>query len=87
MDDEAGAYDRGFNAGIAAAAKEIADATTLSPDDVRGVGRWLNDVGEFGFPEIPCSVCDYKSGHYGFKFCPNCGARMKGASDEATDNS
>ena len=49
---------------------------TLSPDDVGGVGKWLNDVGEFGFPEIPCSVCGYKSGHYGFKYCPNCGARM-----------
>ena len=56
---------------------DVIDAPTVSPDEVRGVGRWLNDVGEFGFPEIPCSVCGYKNGHYGFKYCPNCGAKME----------
>ena len=56
-------------------------APTLSPDEVRGVGEWLPNVGKFGYPEFPCSVCGYKSGHYGFNYCPSCGARMKGASD------
>jgi len=63
----------------------IEEAPTISPDEVRGVGEWLNDVGEFGFPEIPCSVCGYKSGHNGFKYCPNCGARMKGDTNGTTD--
>ena len=60
---------------------ELEYAPTVSPEEVRGVGKWLNDVGEFGFPEIPCSVCGYKSGHYGFKYCPNCGAHMEVSED------
>ena len=76
-DHDKAVYAKGWNACNSAFYGAIKELPTISPDDVRGIGKWLNDVGEFGFPEIPCSVCGYKSGHYGFKYCPNCGAKME----------
>jgi hypothetical protein len=62
----------------------IEDAPTLSPDDLRPVGKWI-DMGDFE----QCSVC--KGTHlkefnsmYGkttwvkTPYCHNCGAKMKG---------
>lgn len=55
-----------------------------SPDDVRGVGEW-EDANQHGL--CGCSVCKdcYIEQWYikraKWKYCPNCGARMKGAGD------
>ena len=57
-------------------------------DYVRGVhGRWIND--SHATPVLDekkhivryvgstCSICSFDDGWSTFKFCPNCGARMK----------
>ena len=61
---------------------------TISPDDVRGVGEW-EDAKQHGL--CRCSVCkdcyiekDYIT-QTKWKYCPSCGARMKGAEDGTTD--
>lgn len=68
-------------------------APTLSPDDVRGVGEWIKLDAHKGMEQYKCSVCEtptyvpecMNNPMYGY--CPNCGARMKGAEDGTTDNS
>ena len=74
----------------------IYDAPTLSPDEVRGVGKWEQKE-IFGVEETTieqmqsacCSVCGkYHTTPYSYYFskynyCPNCGARMKGLSEDA----
>ena len=64
------------------------DAPTITPDDVRGVGEW-EDAQQHGL--VRCSVCkdcyierDYIA-QAKWRYCPNCGARMKGAEDGTTD--
>jgi hypothetical protein len=66
---------------------EIENAPALSPDEVRGVGEWIEDRMDYR-----CSACGetvkdeifYMFYPYRLpKFCPNCGARMKGASEDA----
>ena len=62
----------------------VADAPTLSPDDVRGVGEW-EDANQHGL--CGCSVCKdcYIEQWYikraKWKFCPNCGVRMEVSGD------
>ena len=64
------------------------------PSAYRSKGEWIRDrywsrgvgMGEdYGF-FYKCSLCEYEveNGYTkcGFNFCPNCGARMKGADDE-----
>lgn len=61
---------------------------TISPDEVRGVGKWITDRTWEHDGEPYCSVCDFEQSFarfQKFKFCPNCGARMKGADDGTTD--
>ena len=48
---------------------------TVSPDEVRGVGKWI--VLE---PEIDlrsCSVCEHMVIRADCNYCPNCGAKME----------
>ena len=57
---------------------------TISPDEVRGVGEWIDDsvasnvfrcsICENDAPVSPTDGTEYKS-----NYCPSCGARMKGA--------
>ena len=63
-------------------------APTISPDEARGVGEW-EDAKQHGL--CRCSVCkdcyiekDYIT-QAKWRFCPSCGARMKGAEDGTTD--
>ena len=62
-------------------------APTISPDEVRGVGEW-EDAKQHGL--CRCSVCkdcyiekDYIT-QAKWRFCPSCGARMKGAEENAS---
>ena len=93
---------RCFRADFAIMLQELVnESTTLSPDDVRGVGcayckedrdgytmpleknahAWVQYpnklVIQFGKEIRKCEI----------KYCPRCGARMKGAEDGTTDNS
>ena len=66
----------------------VCTAPTISPDEVRGVGEWITDRTWEHDGEPYCSVCDFEQSFarfQKFKFCPNCGVRMKGAEDGTTD--
>ena len=74
---------------ILIAEKDMIDAMpAISPDQARGVGEW-EDAKQHGL--CRCSVCkdcyiekDYIT-QAKWRFCPSCGARMKGAEDGTTD--
>jgi hypothetical protein len=62
------------------------EKAVISPDEVRGVGEW-EDAQQHGL--VRCSVCkdcyierDYIA-QAKWRYCPNCGARMKGVSEDA----
>lgn len=55
-------------------------APTLDVQPVRR-GEWVDN----GIPESmlsACSVCGFPCGAYTFNFCPNCGADMRGTTNE-----
>lgn len=80
-------YGEGFDRGLDRAQRAILDAPAA---DVAPVvhGRWIY-IGKYG--EYECSVChgidtdcsDYYSSHVVTEqdYCPNCGARMDGGSE------
>ena len=43
-------------------------------------GEWIKEEGAF-FPTYKCSVCRAKHGAIWFKYCPSCGAKMKGGAE------
>lgn len=51
----------------------------------RPQGRWKAvkaSIYPYGY-DVECSVCGFRMGSsFGYKYCPNCGAYMKGADDE-----
>ena len=51
----------------------------------RPQGEWKSvkaSIYPYGY-DVECSVCGFRMGSsFGYKYCPNCGARMKGADDE-----
>lgn len=51
---------------------------TISPDDVRGVWKWIH----MATTDI-CPFCKYETGKRGImtKYCPNCGARLEVSED------
>ena len=51
----------------------IADALTIEPE--RKKGKWID-----GYKRQTCSVCRQR-GYRSWKFCPNCGADMRGEDD------
>ena len=68
---------------------ELEYAPTISPDEVRGVGKWDRVETEFG---LRCPKCgklldEYVNGGEWValseipNYCPNCGARMGGVQD------
>ena len=58
----------------------IDDIRTLPSAD-RPQGEWI-DISEWYSPRQKCSICEEIVEGYGSNFCPNCGAKMKGADDE-----
>ena len=71
---------------------ELDYAPTISPNEVRGVGKWIHftrkyisGVGDEGVSMIRCSVCDYtqfESSRSAKTYCPNCGAKMEVSEDD-----
>ncbi len=66
----------------------IKDSPTITLDDLRPKGRWIDK----GVRDWHCSECDEKlrgNGWDGYvykdlpKFCPDCGADMRGGGDDA----
>ena len=67
----------------------INNAPTVSPEEVRGVGRWIEVEQPMGWRDEPCAECsvcgedfvlgelDMKDIRNLFRFCPNCGAKME----------
>lgn len=49
---------------------------TLSPDDLRPVGKWIALEPEIGL--YGCSRCEHMILRAECNYCPNCGAKMKG---------
>jgi rubrerythrin len=63
-------------------AKSILDKV---PSADRPQGEWKRRLVDNGFnADWVCSECGYrvKTDFVSFNYCPNCGARMKGADDE-----
>lgn len=58
---------------------ECETALRSVPSADRPQGEWIDD--EF-LGQYRCSECDYYSVDE-FDFCPNCGAKMKGAEDDS----
>ena len=64
----------------------VETAPTVSPDEVRGVGKWIEDA-----CRIKCSVCgtDFNDEvtccsdcyRWPWNYCPRCGAKMEVTSD------
>ena len=51
----------------------------------RPQGEWKSvkaSIYPYGY-DVECSVCGFRMGSsFGYKYCPNCGAYMKGADDD-----
>ncbi len=72
-----------FNRGWVAYAKAIRECLDETPTaDVVEVrhGEWKksNPYNRF----MNCSVCGFGQNHTAFKYCPNCGTKMKGGEQE-----
>ena len=53
----------------------------------RPTGEWTWQLADNGWVDHICSVCGYTENtdihvSLGWKYCPNCGAKMEGADDE-----
>ena len=82
-------YTEGFNDALARFRSMIHSASTVSPDEVRGVGKWIERVDYDWDVYHECSVChtpftmldgttpELNDYHY----CPNCGAKMEVSED------
>ncbi len=51
------------------------------------VGKWLWQLADNGWADHICSVCGYTKNidihvSLGWKYCPNCGAKMEGKTNE-----
>ena len=64
--------------------KDSIDAMpTVSPDEVRGVGKWIKLDAHKGMEQYKCSVCltpvyvPECMGRPRYIFCPVCGAKME----------
>lgn len=69
------------------------DISELPAADVAEVvhGRWIDGVEDFtcGNHNAECSICrcyvSWDGCDEDFNYCPNCGAKMDGGNDDATD--
>lgn len=67
----------------------IADAPTIAPESLRPQGRWIRGALQNGERLSKCSACGERCrvptcvGKPIYDYCPNCGAKMKGAETDA----
>lgn len=62
-------------------AEFISAAPTLALDDLRPQGQWVSN----GIPDSmlsKCTACGFSCGAYSFRYCPNCGADMRGGGED-----
>jgi len=70
-----------------ALASDIDKIPTVSPDEVRGVGRWVRISGfhldhEYYPSRYKCDQCGhFVNSGYDRNYCPNCGAKMEVSED------
>jgi hypothetical protein len=77
---ETGAYSKGWNNALGVMKGAFHNNDAIPAADVVPVrhGRWMSgDMPTYG--GYKCSVCGENTVHYKAKYCPNCGARMDGA--------
>ena len=63
---------------------ELDYAPTISPDEVRGVGKWITTRTWEHDGDPYCSNCGFEQPYMRFekfKFCPSCGAKMEVSED------
>lgn len=60
--------------------KQINNAPTINPDDIRPQGRWHYTTmgGIVSLNGYCCSLCHEQFFCKPYNYCPNCGAKMKG---------
>ena len=63
---------------IAAIKDDISNISHLPPADVQEVrhGYWLKKYNTY--PRYLCTCCNYLFNNKGYKYCPECGAKMDG---------
>lgn len=77
-------------------ALEVERATTIEAEPVKH-GMWINRRSPSGTPLCECSVCGdsaisqndswgYPLDYYTTDFCPNCGAKMDGVTDNSKED-
>lgn len=58
-------------------------APTIDPESLRPTAKWEPTTVPFMDECVDCSVCGYRTIYgNGFKYCPNCGARMVNADEK-----
>jgi len=68
------AGNKAANAAINLAKDVVRNAPTVSPDDLRPVGKWIPLEPEIGL--YGCSRCEHMILRAECNYCPNCGAAM-----------
>ena len=62
------------------------EAVKVLPSADRPQGEWKSvkaSIYPYGY-DVECSVCSFRMGSsFGYRYCPMCGADMKGADDES----
>lgn len=79
--DEYGWYDH-YVTGLDDAITYIDDAPAIDAAPVVHA-RWIEPcINKYGHPCHHCSACRFKASQKDRNYCPNCGAKMRGETDE-----
>ena len=78
-------YRNGYDDGLAESMRILIDDLPSAQPEQRKWGEWINITNDESLDEeYECSVCGYELFYSNpTKFCPNCGANMRGENDEA----
>lgn len=80
----------GYLSALHAAMDTIENAFTIAPESLRPRGRWVNTESEYNYEchhsaHYQCSECGRRTGirqTRTYKYCPNCGAKMEGYTND-----